>query len=939
MRWTTDKIRQSFLDFFAVRGHQVVPSASLIPKGDPTLLFVNAGMVPFKDYFLGVRTAPNARVVDCQKCLRISGKHNDLEAVGRDSYHHTFFEMLGNWSFGDYYKAEAIAFHWELVTKVWEIPAERLWATIYKDDDEAEDAWLRLKVLPKDRILRFGEKDNFWEMGETGPCGPCSEIHIDREPERGYPIEHPGKACDQKAHPGTHCAVNVDGCSRFIELGNLVFIQYNRDAAGKLTPLPMKHVDTGTGLERVAAVLQSLETGKYLGNYDIDLFQKIIADIRKAVWLAGGQDYGQSAMLDISYRAIADHARAISFLIADGLRPGNNDREYVLRRLIRRAVAHGQKLGLKPSFLPLVCAGGVVDVEGSDTTFGGVVGAMRAAYPDLGQQVVQIQIVTTEEGTRFGDTLDRGLETLKAEVYNVQMEYINAGTKGLPVAAALALKGMRRDEVVSRKVKLTLPDEVAFKLYDTYGFPLDLTQDVLREQGISVDVAGFDVLMEEQRVRSRIVRRGLQGIASGSAQFDHESPASRFVGEHRYEAESEVLLFQSIGDIHQLVVAETPFYPEGGGQAGDRGVIETESGAIFEVIDTKKSGRTILHVGRMLRGDHSDFLNRARVKLRIDRERRDASMLNHSATHILHYALRDILSKDVHQAGSMVAPERLRFDFSHNGPVAAGDLATIEEEINARIRENAEVVTEEMAYDDALKAGALAFFGDKYGDVVRVVRMGDFSTELCGGTHVQRTGDVGLFKLESEGGVAAGVRRIEAFTGQGALDAIRRREKILEDIGGQLGARDGAAVERLEKLLAREKELEKKLRTLEQKLVNGATIGGADAEKVREVNGVKIVTRKVEGVEAKSLREMADRLRQKYGSAVVAIGSDLGDNKAALLVAVTADLAKRIKAGDIVKEIAPIIGGTGGGRPDFAQAGGRDASKLDEALERIAILV
>ena len=415
---------------------------------------------------------------------------------------------------------------------------------------------------------------------------------------------------------------------------------------------------------------------------------------------------------------------------------------------------------------------------------------------------------------------------------------------------------------------------------------------------------------------------------------------SRFVGEHRYEAESEVLAADANEDGRLTVVtAETPFYPEGGGQVGDRGVIETASGALLEVTDARKHDGSILHIGRILRGEPGDFANGARVKLRIDRERRDASMLNHSATHILHYALRDILSKDVHQAGSMVAPERLRFDFSHNGPVGAGDLATIEEEINARIRENAAVVTEEMAYDDALKAGALAFFGDKYGDVVRVVRMGDFSTELCGGTHVQRTGDVGLFKLESEGGVAAGVRRIEAFTGQGALEAIRRREKILEDIGGQLGARDGAAVERLEKLLAREKELEKKLRALEQKLVDGATAGGADAEKVREVNGVKIVTRKVEGVEAKSLREMADRLRQKYGSAVVAIGSDLGDNKAALLVAVTADLAKRIKAGDIVKEIAPIIGGTGGGRPDFAQAGGRDASKLDEALERIATLV
>jgi alanyl-tRNA synthetase len=912
MRWTTDKIRQSFLDFFAARGHQVVPSASLVPKGDATLLFTNAGMVPFKDYFLGVRTAPSPRVVDCQKCLRISGKHNDLEAVGRDSYHHTFFEMLGNWSFGDYYKAEAIAFHWELVTRVWEIAAERLWATVYEDDDEAEQAWLKLKVLPKDRILRCGAKDNFWEMGETGPCGPCSEIHIDREPERAYPTDRPGQACDQLAHPGHRCAVNVDGCSRFIELGNLVFIQYNRDAAGKLTPLPMKHVDTGTGLERVAAVLQSLEESKrlgksvVLGSYDIDLFQKIIraidavADMRRE--LASRRD--QPMVPEVggtSFRAIADHCRAICFLVADGVRPGNSDREYVLRRLIRRAARHGRYIYIYKPFLGGICKE--------------VIAAMGGAYPELREQAQVIVQVVTDEEERFGEMLDRGLELIRKE-----RNRLKETEQGV------------------------LPPDVAFKLYDTYGFPLDLTQDVLRDDGIEVDVEGFERLMEEQRERGRAARSG-RGSREVSGDYLAEEAkgigeqSSKFIGDHVYEADSETLAAAFDDGNCLVVVAETPFYPEGGGQVGDRGVIETESGALVEVTNTRKHGPAIVHVGKILRGDPSDFARGAHVTLRLDRERRDASMLNHSATHILHYALRDILNKDVHQAGSMVAPERLRFDFSHNGPVAAGDLATIEEEINARIRENAEVITQEMAYDDALKAGALAFFGDKYGDVVRVVRMGDFSTELCGGTHVQRTGDVGLFKLESEGGVAAGVRRIEAFTGQGALEAIRRREKLLDDIGGQLGARDGAALERLEKLLAREKELEKKLRALEQKLVAGAATGIADAEQVRTVKGVKIVTRKVEGVEAKSLREMADRLREKHGSAVVAIGSDLGDNKAALLVAVTADLTARIKAGDIVKELAPLIGGTGGGRPDFAQAGGRDASKLDAALARIATLV
>jgi alanyl-tRNA synthetase len=900
MRWTTDKIRQSFLDFFADRGHQVVPSASLIPKGDATLLFTNAGMVPFKDYFLGVRTAPHARVVDCQKCLRISGKHNDLEAVGRDSYHHTFFEMLGNWSFGDYYKAEAIAFHWELVTKVWEIPANRLWATVYKDDDEAEQAWLDLKVLPKERILRCGEKDNFWEMGETGPCGPCSEIHIDREPDGRHRTSQPGEACDQSAHPNSACAVNVEGCSRFIELGNLVFIQYNRDATRKLTPLPMKHVDTGTGLERVAAVMQSLETGRYLGNYDIDLFQTIIRKIEEADSEKGvGIKYGRDSIADISFRAIADHARTICFLIADGVRPANTDREYVLRRIIRRAARHGRNLRIFKPFLAKVC--------------GGVIEAMGSAYPELYTQREQIFNVVTQEEERFGETLDRGLDLLYPEIRRLQKEHQVGGKEP------------------------QLSGEMAFRLYDTYGFPLDMMQADLRNEGIGLDVAGFERLMQEQRERGRAARK--DDVAAPEIMLA-SGVKSRFVGEHRYEAESEILAAEASDDGRLTVVAaETPFYPEGGGQVGDRGVIETASGALLEVTDARKHDGSIMHIGRILRGEPRDFANGAHVKLRIDRERRDASMLNHSATHILHYALRDILSKDVHQAGSMVAPERLRFDFSHNGPVGAADLATIEEEINARIRENAPVFTEEMAYDDALKAGALAFFGDKYGDVVRVVRMGDFSTELCGGTHVNRTGDVGLFKLESEGGAAAGVRRIEAFTGQGALEAIRRREKLLDDIGGQLGARDGAALERLEKLLAREKELEKKLRTLEQKLVAGATAGSADAEKVREVGGVKIVTRQVEGVEARSLRDMADLLRQKYGSAVVAIGSDLGDNKAALLVAVTADLVARIKAGDIVKEIAPIIGGTGGGRPDFAQAGGRDASKLGEALERIATLI
>ena len=861
-----------------------MPSASIIPRGDATLLFTNAGMVQFKDYFLGVRTPPSRRVADSQKCLRISGKHNDLEAVGRDTYHHTFFEMLGNWSFGDYYKEAAIPWHWELITKVWKIPTDRLWATIYTDDDEAEAVWKKIPDLLPGRILRF-EKENFWEMGDTGPCGPCSEIHFDRGE---------GACKGDTTHRGMQCAVNVEGCERFVELGNLVFIQYNRDASGKLTPLPMKHVDTGSGLERITAAVQSLETGKLLGNYDIDLFQTIIKRIeRVTAELGNGARYGQNEEFDISFRAIADHARTISFLAAEGLTPGNSDREYVMRRIIRRAARHGRYLGIHGSFLAQVQKG--------------VIDAMGDAYPELRAEAKKIAVVVTNEEVRFGETLDRGLELIDAE-----------------------------RERLKQTGGHTLAGDIAFKLYDTYGFPLDLTQDVLRSEGIDVDVAGFESLMDEQREKGRAARK--DDMAAPEIQLG-SGTSSRFVGYHEYERDAEILAASGKdGESIAVVVAETPFYPEGGGQTGDRGVIEAESGALLEVVDTRKADGSIVHIGRLLRGEIGEFEKGRRVHLKVDREWRDAAMRNHSATHILHYALRDVLGDKVHQAGSLVAPDRLRFDFHHNGAIAEGDLETIEEEINARIRENATVRTDEMAYDDAIKAGALAFFGDKYGDVVRVIRMGDFSVELCGGTHVDATGQIGIFKLEAESGIAAGVRRVEALTGQGALEAVRKREKILEDIGHYLGARDAQALDRLEKLVAREKELEKKLRAMEQKLASGAADGTGSGENVVVAHGVKIVTRTVEGIEAASLREIADKMRQKHGSCVVVVGSDLGD-KVALVVAVTPDLASKIKAGDIIKSIAPIVGGSGGGRPDFAQAGGKDPSKLDEALAKVSSLV
>ena len=792
--------------------------------------------------------------------------------------------MFGNWSLGDYYKDQAIEWHWELVTRVWEIPKERLWATIYKDDDEAEQAWLKLKVLPKERVLRFGEKDNFWEMGETGPCGPCSEIHIDRGPD----------AAAHCTHSGQNCGVNVDRCARFIELGNLVFIQYNRDASGKLTPLPMKHVDTGTGLERVAAVMQSFETGKLLGNYDIDLFQRIIRAIYEAARLQSVEppSYGTSSEADVSYRAIADHARAIAFLVADGVLPGNSEREYVLRRLMRRAIRHGRYLGMRGRFLDQVCDA--------------VVEAMGAAYSELRSNLELIERVTADESIRFAETLERGLDLLSAE----------------------------RERIAASTAHRMLSGEVAFKLYDTYGFPLDLTQDVLRDEGIAVDVGEFQRLMKEQRERARAARKEESSMpeivvdAGTSSQFLHGS----------YEAESKIVAAQADDNRIAIVTAESPFYPEGGGQVGDRGTIETENGALVEIADARKHNGAIVHIGRILHGDAGEFEQGRRVRLRIDRERHDAAMLNHSATHILHYALREILGKEVHQAGSLVAPERLRFDFAHRGPVAEGDVETIEEEINARIRENAAVNAEEMPYDQAIKAGALAFFGDKYGDRVRVVRMGDFSIELCGGTHVSRTGDIGLFKLEGESGIAAGVRRIEALTGEGALEAIRGREQILRQIGSHLGVRDTESLERLERLVIREKELEKKLRTLEQKLVSGA--GAEASEHVHEVNGVRIVTRKVEAADARAIGQIADRLRDKYVSSTAVVVSGIPSvGTAPLVVALTPDLTSTFSAADIIKQIAQIAGGSGGGRKDFAQGVVRDSAKLDEALSRIPLLL
>ena len=875
---TGNEIRNSFLQFFADRGHQVVPSASLIPANDPTLMFTNAGMVPFKNIFLGMDRPTHTRVVDSQKCLRVSGKHNDLEEVGRDTYHHTFFEMLGNWSFGDYYKKETITWAWELLTDVWKLPKDKLWATVYTTDDEADECWRKQTDIDPQQILRFAEKDNFWEMGEYGPCGPCSEIHIDRGP----------LACEQANTSGHICAVN-GGCPRYIELWNLVFIQYNRNADQSLSDLPETHVDTGMGLERIVSVLQDVP-----GNYDSDLLRDIITFTEGV----GDKRYGDESEQDVSFRVIADHARTAAFAITDGVVPTNEGRGYVLRRIMRRALRHGRRLGFEGLFFSQV-AGSVVSLMGS-------------AYPELIERRDYMTEVIRNEETRFSETLEKGLALLEQEIHDLH-----------------------------QRQATTLPGEVAFRLYDTYGFPLDLTEDFLSSEGLSVDQDEFKRAMEDQRTRAREGQKGTVYISAGLTDSDLHS---RFVGDRQVKYESEVLATLVDGQTRtdavgegeevEIITAETPFYGESGGQVGDSGKIETSRGDLIQILDTKRPHPSlIVHTGRVLQGavQKGDT-----VQLSIDAGRREAIRLNHSATHILHAALREVLGSHVRQAGSPVTPDRLRFDFTHTSPGKDNVLEDIEDLINAHIRDNAEVTSEEMAFADAIKKGALAFFGEKYGERVRVLRMGDFSTELCAGTHVSRTGDVGLLKFKAEAGVASGVRRVEAVTAEGALDWVRHREHVLKEMGSILKGSEDDAVERLEKLLSQQRELERQLSQLQGKLAGSQS--DEIASRVRQTNGVNVVASRVEGVSDKAVRDMADQLRDRLQPAVIVLGMTRGE-KVSLLAAVSKDLTKRYHAGNIIKQIAPIVGGGGGGRPDFAQAGGKDPARLDEALQKVYELI
>ncbi len=866
---TGAQIRSAFLEFFRLRGHEVVRSSSLVPDKDPTLLFTNAGMVQFKDVFLGNETRANLRAASAQRCLRLSGKHNDLDEVGRDTYHHTLFEMLGNWSFGDYYKREAIAWAWELLTKEWGLPKDRLYATVFTTDDEADKCWRSETDIGHDRILRFGEKDNFWEMGETGPCGPCSEIHIDRG----------AGACDRQHVPGHHCAVNT-GCARYIELWNLVFIQYNRTTERGLEELRAKHVDTGAGLERLAAVLQGVPS-----NYDTDIFRTLIRFTEEHA----KRKYGRDEKDDLAFRVLADHSRALTFMIVDGVAPGNEGRGYVLRRVLRRAARHARQLGFTEPYLWHMAKA--------------VAESMGTAYPEIIERHGYIEEVIRTEEERFAETLDKGMALLDGE------------------RAALR---QRRATV--------LPGDVAFKLYDTYGFPFDMTEDILREDGVGIDRDGFDRAMAEQRQRGRDARK-----AGAEAVITHGAFVTRFAGDHVNEAESEILaLYRDAdecsevraGDAVQVITAATPFYGESGGQVGDRGQIEAGDGGLIDVTDTQKPRADLtVHIGTVRRGA---FRRGQRVRLTIDREWREAARLNHSATHILNAVLRERLGTHVRQAGSLVAPERLRFDFTHPDAIDAATLVAIEEQTNAHIRENAVVVTEEMAYDDAIKRGALAFFGDKYGDRVRVVKMGEFSTELCGGTHVQRTGDIGVFKVRSEAGVAAGVRRLEAMTGAGALASIRARELTLRQLGELVKGSETEVAEKVERLLAQQRELEKQLQQLRSQ-VAGSQSADLLNHAFTSKAGFKVVAAQVDGVDGKRLLEMADALRDRMGSGVVILASG-SDDKVSLLAAVTKDLTAQVNAGKLIGEIAPIVGGRGGGRPELAQAGGKDPSKIDDAL-------
>ena len=875
---TGNEIREKFLTFFKKNNHTIIEDSSLVPQDDPTLLFTNAGMVQFKRVFMGEEKREYTRAATCQRCVRAGGKHNDLENVGHTARHHTFFEMLGNFSFGDYFKEEAIQMAWEFLTVDLGLPKEKLWISVFEDDDEAFSLWEKIEDLPKGRIVRLGEADNFWAMGDTGPCGPCSEIHIDQGPEVG---------CGRP-----DCKMGCD-CDRYLELWNLVFMQFYRDETGKMTPLPKPSIDTGMGLERVAAVVQGKQT-----NYDSDLFTPIIS----AIATLCSKPYGEDKRADTAMKVIADHCRATAFLVADGMLPSNEGRGYVLRRIMRRAVRFGRSLGLERPFLAEITAE--------------VVKNMQQAFPHLSEAADLLAKVVHNEEERFRETLDNGLVMLNTEIKRLQEEG-----------------------------SATVPGDFIFKLYDTYGFPVDIVRDVALEQELTIDEPGFTRAMEEQRTQSKKSWKGgsLALMSAGVKKLVNEGHKTAFVGYKTHRKNSiikglidhagETLLKATQGESVSIFCPETPFYAEAGGQIGDQGEINGPNGKAKVVDTVVVADGIILHEAEIIEGDLSID---DQVELKVMEGRRQRIASNHSATHILHAAMKSVLGDHVKQSGSLVTPERLRFDFTHFSPITRKELIRIEKLANEEIRANSPLNTEMLEKEEAIQSGAVALFGEKYGDKVRVVSIGNFSKELCGGTHVRATGEIGLVKITAETSIAAGVRRIEAVTGPEAINIFQSREMQLAELATLLKVPAENLGTKIEKLLSAQKELEKEVSRLTAKLTLGDIDGIINNAKM--VGDIRVVVFRVVLDSPKTLREMGDKIRDKLGSGIVVLGGEY-QGKAALLAMVTKDLTGTYKAGNIIKEVSALVGGSGGGRPDMAQAGGPNPDKLNDALGAVFDIV
>ncbi|PID56222.1 alanine--tRNA ligase [candidate division KSB3 bacterium] len=878
---TGNELRRKFLAFFERNSHTIVPSSSLVPQNDPTLLFTNAGMVQFKDVFLGAEQRGYSRATSAQKCVRAGGKHNDLENVGRTARHHTFFEMMGNFSFGDYFKNDAVRFGWEFLTEILELPPDKLWVTVYEEDDESYLLWKDFIQVPEERIIRMGKKDNFWAMGDVGPCGPCSEILIDQ---------------GESMRCGPECGIGLCDCDRYLELWNLVFMQYERDEDGNLAPLPKPSIDTGMGLERVAAVLQGVQS-----NYDSDLFAPLLHFSEEI----SGKRYGEHEKDDISMRVIADHLRSTTFLISDGVLPANEGRGYVLRRILRRAARHGKMLGLSEPFL----------YKGTRV----VVDCMKDVYRELSDNGEHVAQVTLNEERRFGRTLNQGIEILHNLVAEAQAHNIAA-----------------------------LDGKEVFRLYDTFGFPLDLTQDIAGEAGLGVDLEAFEREMNAQRSRARNAWKGSGEMAVADIYKNVAStqPATRFIGYSEFRSTGSIVLalikdhafvddaFE--GDRVELVLDVTPCYGESGGQIGDRGVFQTQDGTVAGSISktSKPVPQIFVHHATLERG--SLHVGQQLI-VQVDEELRKKTRRNHTATHLLHAALREVLGDHVKQAGSMVLPDRFRFDFTHFSGVEFEELRRIEELVNRGILTNTAVETSEVSMDEALDMGALAFFEDKYGDRVRVVQIPGISMELCGGTHASATGELGLCKLVNESSIAAGVRRIEALTGEAALQYVQQEETRLREATSLLKVSSEEVVPKIERLLGNTRDYEREIERLNMKLATAQV--SSLLEQAREICGVNVIAARIEHLDAKGLRNFADVLKAKLGTGIIVLGLESDTGRVSLLSAVTKDLNPAYHAGKIIKEVAAVVGGNGGGRPDMAQAGGKHPEKLNEALEHVFQIV